>query len=381
VSKPLNYLAIFFFGIILTLPSVTTLIAFEFTTPLQENRTKVSLPSSLECVKNINLDVCHRYLNDWFNDNYAPRDLFIKLQTQIDYTLFSSSDKVHIGDDDWLFYRSTLDTQKITNERVTDDEFTELLTRFDNLSKALSAKNIRLAIIPIPLKDTVYPEHLPSSVPNLPLNSRYKKLQKWLAEHDTIINIDAHEFLSKTKEQQRVFHKTDFHWNDPTGFKFAEALTNKLWQNQEGSLENIWTDTLSIRTADLSGGQASFLPLLVPPSEAGLFVKMNWKPTKGVYEYSPAKPWEYIYDGTNEPRAKLGHTVVLSDSFYDAFIRSGFEKYFKSIHRTRTLSSDINTVIANMPLETEIVIIEFIEVYIARLAQNGFGDEPTHTTN
>ncbi len=89
-------------------------------------------------------------------------------------------------------------------------------------------------MLPIPLKDAIYTEHLPSSSPNLPGNSRYQQLRQWLAGHDSIITIDAYDHLNGRKKEAHAFHKTDFHWNDPAGFLYAEKLVNRLWQIQAG---------------------------------------------------------------------------------------------------------------------------------------------------
>ena len=139
-----------------------------------------------------------------------------------------------------MFFRSIMDVQKVVAERLPLPQFEKLLTDLDALDHYLQLRDIQLVVLPIPLKDAVYAEYLPSSSPNLPDNSRYQQLRQWLAGHGSIITIDAYDHLSGRKKEARAFHKTDFHWNDPAGFLYAEKLVNRLWQIQTDEMAPLW---------------------------------------------------------------------------------------------------------------------------------------------
>lgn len=357
-----NFITCLLFGLILITPVTLTLSGKELTKPLEENRTREKFPDLTTC-ELFSVDECHKKLDTWFNDNYGPRDLFIKLKTQIDYSVFSTSDKVHIGEDNWLFYRSTMDVEKVASERIPQTDFDRLLAEFDALNQYLSTKNIQLIVLPIPLKDVIYPEYLPGSSPNLPHNSRYQQLRDWLAGHDSILTIDAYDHLVNRKNEARAFHKTDFHWNDPSGFLYAERLVNTLWSLQSGEATVLWDKDLSIKEESYSGGQANFLPLLAAPREQGLFLDVNWQRTKGKHIYNTEKAlWDYTYDGTGEERGRLDGAVIMGDSFFDALHRSGIDKYFSTVHRTKVNPEAFDQVYTNIPDGTRYFIFEFIEV-------------------
>jgi hypothetical protein len=359
------------FGLILLTPMALTLSGKGLTKPLEENRQRQLFPSLSSCDIG-QLDECHKKIDGWFNDHYQPRDLLIKLKTQINYSVFSISDKVHIGSDNWLYYRSVLDVEKIGAQRVSDESFERLLTEFDALDQYLKSKNIQLVVLPIPLKDTIYPEHVPRSSPRLPEITRYHLLRQWLARHKSILTIDAYAFLMARKKDVRVFHKTDFHWNDPAGFLFAEKLVNKLWQHQSGQSTPLWDETLSIEEKLYSGGQANFLPLLSAPTEQGLFVDVNWVPSKGTYQYQPPDDvWIYTYDGSADSRGRLDGTVVMGDSFFDAMHRSGIDNYFSSVHRAKGDADKLVGIYASIPEGTRYLIYEFIEVSLYGLPGHG----------
>jgi hypothetical protein len=366
----LNSFTCLLFGLILIAPVTLTVMDTELTAPLEENRLREDFPDMVAC-NVLRFDRCFKRIDSWFNDNYGPRDLLIKLKTQIDYSVFSTSDKVHIGSNDWLFYRSTMDTQKVMAERLPQAEFDNFLAEIDALDRYLQSRNILLVVLPIPLKDVIYHEHLPSSAPNLPGNSRYQQLRQWLAEHESIITVDAYDHLSGRKEAARAFHKTDFHWNDPAGFLYAEKLVNKLWQVQSGQSGVLWDRQLSIVERPYSGGQANFLPLLRAPSERGLFLDVTWEPPKGAYTYNgPDGFWNYIYDGTDDERGQLGRVVVMGDSFFDALHRSGIDSYFSSVHRSGVQPAEFSRIYTEIPEGTRFFIFEFIETGILHYSLN-----------
>jgi hypothetical protein len=364
LNPRINILFCILFGLVLIMPIGLTLFGIPLTKALEENRIRQPFPSWASC-EVLHMDECHKKIDGWFNDNYQPRDLLIKLKTQIDYSVFSTSDKVHIGPDNWLFYRSVMDSEKITPERVPQVEFEALLAEFDDLDQYLRSRGIQLIVLPMPLKNVIYPEYVPRSSPNLPEDSRYQQLRRWLSGHESILTVDAYEFLLSRKNDARAYHKTDFHWNDPAGFLFTEKLVNMLWQYQSGESTPLWGETLTIEEKSFSGGQANFLPLLSPPQEQGLFLNVTWERSKGIYDYDPpGDVWRYVYDGSLDSRGVLNGVVVMVDSYFNAMSRSGFDSYFSSVHRTKAEAEKLGEIYANIPEGTRYLVFEFIEVSI-----------------
>jgi len=359
------------FGLILIAPVALTLTNTELAKPLEENRLREKFPRLNDC-DITRFDVCFKRLDGWFNDNYRPRDLLTRLKTQIDYSVFSTSDKVHIGSDNWLYYRSTMDVEKVAAERLSQRQFDGFLADIDMLDRYLQGRGIQLIVLPIPLKDVIYPEYLPSSVPDLPKNSRYQQLRHWLASRDSIVTIDAFGFLNARKQVARAFHKTDFHWNDPAGFLYARELVNRLWFIQSGEPDALWNQALTTEERTYSGGQANFLPLLRTPTEQGLFLEVTWEPPQGQYVFNPADEfWSYTYDGANDTRGRLGGVVVMGDSFFDAMHRSGIDSYFSTVHRAGVPPDRFGEVYARIPDGTRYVVFEFIESSIFNYAYHG----------
>ncbi len=375
----LNIITCCLFSLILIAPVALTMTDTELTKPLEENRLREEFPGMENCEPR-QFEDCIKKIDTWFNDNYRPRDLFTKLKTQIDYSAFSTSDKVHIGSDEWLFYRSTMDAQKVVSERLPQPVFDELLADLDALGRYLQLRDIQLIVLPIPLKDVIYPEKLPSSSPNLPENSRYQQLRQWLAGHDSIITIDAYDHLIDRKNEAHAFYKTDFHWNDPAGFLFAEKLVNKLWEIQSGESTALWDQQLAMEERVWSGGQANFLPLLATPEEQGLFLDVTWERSKGIHSYNDATGfWDYTYDGTVDERGRLDGVVVMGDSFFDALHRSGIDSYFSSVHRSSVQPGNFPEIYSKIPDGTRYFIFEFIETSLFNYSTLGLAVPDTES--
>lgn len=359
------------FGLILFAPLTLTLTDTKLARPLEENRLREPFPRLTDCDVT-HFDVCFKQVDTWFNDNYRPRDLLTRLKTQIDYSVFSTSDKVHIGSDHWLYYRSTMDVEKVAAERMSQQQIDRFLAEIAELGSYLQGRGIQLVVLPFPLKDVIYAEHLPSSVPRLPANSRYQEIRHWLESSDSIVTVDAFDFFNDRKKVARVFHKTDFHWNDPAGFVLAKDLVNKLWKLQTGGPAELWDQTLTIEERTYSGGQANFLPLLRTPTEQGLFLDVTWEPPSGHYDFNPTnKFWSYTYDGSTDPRGRLGGVVVMGDSFFDAMHRSGIDSYFSAVYRANVPPDRFGEVYANIPDGTRFFILEFIESSIFNYVFHG----------
>jgi len=128
------------------------------------------------------------------------------------------------------------------------------------LATDLSARGVKLVIIVAPMKDVYYSVHLPNTAKKLPDPRQVELLQDRFRAMKEIIFIDSEAILKETAKQRTVFHKTDFHWNDPAAFEVARTLVNEI-----GKFENlpspVWEHKLEIEEQPLSGGEASFMPI------------------------------------------------------------------------------------------------------------------------
>ena len=346
-----------FLSVLIWLPIAQMVVGFHLPNTVDENR-KLALPPFFHSLQTLDQFAAEGV--KWFNDNYGFRDLLIRTKTQIDYSIFGISTKVYIGKEGWLFYRSVMDVQKPLIDRLLLKESDAVINGTRKLAKTLDSKGIKLVILMTPMKDVYYSSYLPYGIKSLPSPRQVELLEARFRSMDEIIFIDSSLILKELSRHRNVFHKTDFHWNDPAAFEVAKILVDDL-AKQEGKAMPFWTHKLEIVERKLTGGEASFMPIFLSPSENGLFVKQNWiQPPFKLFENS--KPFVYIYEAQGDIKNDLQPITVLGDSFFDGMIRSGMWDYFKKVYRANWNSTDLNEILRNLPKDTKYLLLEFTEV-------------------
>lgn len=305
----------------------------------------------------------HQYTGDtvkWFNDHFGFRDFLIRSKTQIDYSLFGMSTRVYVGSDGWLFYRSVMDVRKPQVELILRKDADAVIDGTRQLATALAARGVKLVIMVAPMKDVYYSAHLPSTAKQLPDSRQVDLLQDRFRAMKEIIFIDSAAILKETAKKRNVFHKTDFHWNDPAAFEVARSLVNEIGKS-EGKTNPVWMHKLEIEEKSNSGGEASFMPIFFPPKENALFVKPNW--VQASYNYLEKKPpFEWIYDIKEPTGHELPPIVILGDSFFDGMLRSGVWIYFKKVYRANWNNTNLKEIVGNLPADTRYLFLEFVEI-------------------
>lgn len=305
----------------------------------------------------------HQYTGEavkWFNDHFGFRDFLIRSKTQIDYSVFGMSSRVHVGSDGWLFYRSVMDVEKPRVELILRKDADAVIEGTRQLAAALASRGVKLVIMVAPMKDVYYSAHLPNTAKQLPHPSQVDLLQDRFRAMKDIIFIDSAAILKETAKKRTVFHKTDFHWNDPAAFEVARSLVNEIGKS-EGKANPVWAHQLEIEERPSSGGEASFMPIFFPPTEKALFVKPNW--IQPLYNQVEKKfPFEWVYDIKEPTGNELPPITVLGDSFFDGMMRSGMGIYFKKIYRANWNNTNLKEIMSNLPSDSRYLFLEFIEV-------------------
>ncbi len=330
--------------------------------PLIENRVLAAWPK--------NVDVSHgfvRGVSDWFNDNFGLRALLIRIKTQIDYSLFKTSDRVHIGHGGWMFYRSVLDVERPNVENYLAANSDAVRAGVVALSEAFQRHGIQTIFVINEMADRFYPETVPGSALPAKENPRIQQFGRSIANVDSLSVVDATSILLDASKTRQVFHKTDFHWNDTGAFEVAQKIV-ALASSAEGQPASVWKHPLVISTQRFSGGIATFMPLLRSPQEDMLMVKPTW-PTppdfrqdnaRGIFEFSTHFP--------KTGPSLLKPLTILGDSFTDGFTRSGIYLYFSDMYRVSwNQVPKLSLFASELPLETRHVVIQMVEVQYGAL--------------
>jgi hypothetical protein len=364
-QRPVQAVTVTLFGLFLALPFAQNHYHLVHYRRLDENRVFTPWP------KMNSRELCEsggkaatKY-ESYFDNRYGFRDLLVQLKHQQDYWLFKRSDEVVIGRQGWMEYRNVIDREEVNQERCPDALMNQFCNDTRRFADYLQTRGIRLVVVTCPMKNTVYPEYFQTAVPSRSSTTVYDRYSDFLRTVPNLTYIDARPILTKVKGSRPVFHKTDFHWNDPAAFEVARVIVNSI-----GELEHleqpVWRHPLEIEEKEMRrGGLNLSLALLVPPPEKSLFVRPNWT-AQGSYSFPPGgRPFEQVYKAApTSKQARLPSTLMIGNSFCDGFFRSGCEIYFKEIARVRTHPDMWPDVLANIPPGCRYVVLEMIEVQI-----------------
>jgi len=206
-----------------------------------------------------------------------------------------------------------MDVEKPMIEARLKSDSNQIISGTRQLANELASHGIKLVIMIPPMKDVYYSEHLPNSAKQVPDPRQVELLSNRLRAMNEIIFIDSESILKETAKRRLVFHKTDFHWNDPAAFEVAKSFVNDIGK-YEGKKYPVWQHQLEIENKYFSGGEASFMPIFYPPKERGLFVKQNWINPEFKYEANIGV-FEWVYE-IKEPVGNELPPIVVVGIFF-----------------------------------------------------------------
>jgi hypothetical protein len=294
----------------------------------------------------------------WFQDHYGFRDFLIRLKTQWDFSLFGVSDKVYVGKDGWLFYRSVIDVEKPREAAMTDADLDAVTGQFAKLRDLLAARHVRLVVLTNQLKDKFYGRYLPERVRPQEEHQRFDDFRARLHVLPGILYVDSTEILTPLMARRPVFHKTDFHWNDPAAEAVAEVVINRIAAT-EGFRAPAWAYPLKIKSEKISGGEATFMPLFSPPSEQALFIDGSYP--KAPWIPDPPPPFDEAVAGQGTG-GRLPVIVWYGDSFSDGLVRAGLADHFRRFWHAKRGKVELGRVLAALPSDCRYFAFQFIEV-------------------
>lgn len=322
-----------------------------------ENRLRAARPDGMLGIFNSESGFAYKY-ESFFNDNYGLRDFFIKLKNQLDMWLFKTSDEVLIGKDGWLFYRKLYE-RDMRRLESSAHLMPTIVQRLVHLDAMLKQRGVKLVIVPCPAKTTLYRERVPSTYPVAPDQTAFQQYRQLLRNHPEISVVDAQGILERLKPRMRVFHKTDFHWTDPAGAVVWKELYKILAISAGRPLIDLPRVSIA-KQPGATGGEVDYLAVFFPPNETALNLKNPLASPEGKLESNENRSNEWIYAATNPEDPKLlPPTVLVGDSFADAFLRAGFTAAFTKL--SKVSSHDFATSALNLPEGTQFLILEHIE--------------------
>lgn len=157
-------------------------------------------------------------LENWFEDNLGFRDSFLNISSFINYNIFhrSTSEKVELGKDGWLYYTWDNNLKLASDEYPDFDE--ECLKQYCDAQIAtqrrLAEQGIEYVLVLPPSKASIYPEYIDSGDYSV-RKTAADLFADYMEEHSDVKVVRLKDTLleEKLKTDELLYFKTDTHWN------------------------------------------------------------------------------------------------------------------------------------------------------------------------
>lgn len=221
-----------------------------------ENRTLASKP---EFIISNYASFPNEYEN-YYNDNVPFRNQLVRFNNSIDYFIFkqSSSERVDIGKDGWLFYCDRGDGNPVEQSlgywTFTNDQLEIIADNLMSTKRVLEMQDIEFILFIAPNKETIYWDMLPDYYKIKNCYTSTDQLVNYLSENTDIRVVYPKHDLQEFREQNAdilLYHKLDTHWNYAGGYIGARSLAKELMIEMP-PLDELVLEPIASSTGDLA---------------------------------------------------------------------------------------------------------------------------------
>jgi hypothetical protein len=170
----------------------------------------------------------------FLRDRFGFRKTLIRWHSLMLYTVFraSSSPKVVLGRDDWLYYNGDVqDGRPIADYRGTEPlspaQVEWLRWMVQDQHEWLQDRGIRYLFAIVPSKEQIHPERLPPAITRVGAKTPREQVLDHLAGRGLPV-LDLAPVLLDAKAAAPVFYKTDTHWNSLGCLAANQAILDAL---------------------------------------------------------------------------------------------------------------------------------------------------------
>lgn len=237
----------------------------------------------------------------------------------------TANEKVVIGKNDWLFLRSEGALDAHRRLRPFPAQLLDVLVAtLDSQQRWLAARGIPYLLVLVPAKHSVYSEQLPDWAAPVRARSRTDELAAALAERTQVELLDLRETLLEAKRDERIYHRTDTHWNSIGAYHGYRAVLERI--GPALGLEALPRSAFRLRTAPgFSGDLARMLGLRGVMHEDKLLLELRGADRavigatdRPAFAHDPRYLESFATRGVPPGDADAPRALILRDSFGDA---------------------------------------------------------------
>lgn len=219
----------------------------------RENRTLAQWKPLIQENNTINFEFGKDF-NDWFDDRFNLRELFLKIH-DLKFILSRNlmTENIMKGPDDWLFlsWKASIDSYA-NNIMFTDEELASIDNYLGSIDKYCKTHNKKFYFIIAPDKSRIYPEYFPKSIIRVSDNSRSEQLIDYIGKHSKVNVVYPKNKLISQKGNNFLYWKDDTHWNLLGAYYGYSELMNIIKKDYKNiSIYKIKEYTTEQHTGDL----------------------------------------------------------------------------------------------------------------------------------
>ena len=274
----------------------------------------------------------------YFQDNFGLRAFLIRGHALLDAEVLrvSPSTTALWGRDGWLFYADDGGAQDIiADTRLSERELEVWRKTLVDNRDWLRARGIEYVFTLAPDKHVLYPEYLPRGIHRMGRERMLEQLAAYLRAHTDLVVVDLETPLREAKAHERVYDRTDSHWNRRGAYVGYRAIMGAVAARVPG-VEPPWPPNDFQPTRELTAGKdlAVMLGLsdVIHEEDLGL-EPLRPRRARVVEPSHPSPTGDEGYLVTEIEGSTLPRAVVFRDSFTSRMIPFLSEHFSRTVYR------------------------------------------------
>ncbi len=295
-------------------------------------------------------------LGDYFSTHYAFRPQIISADAEIQSNVFGTSNlnSVIVGENNWLYYSSTLNDY-LGKNLMSQRAIFNTMNNLEITQEYLNQNNIEFLFTVAPNKNTLYPENMPYYYSVKESDDSNLKNFTSLLEDSKLNYCDLLTPLENSDEV--LYLEQDSHWNN----KGALLAYNQILDSLDKEHDN-YDDAQATRTKNFYGDLGKMIYPSTQQPEYNYEYDIN-----RTYSYvTPTKSVEEAIISTQNDKAS-GRLYMYRDSFGNALLPY-FANAYNSAYFTKTFP--VNLALEVGVQQSDTVIFEIAERNLVWFAQS-----------
>jgi hypothetical protein len=329
----MNRLLILTFIVIISLPLAANLAGMDGADPGAENRELAAFPRLDGSMATLGAMPGRFVL--WFDDHFGLRSTLVRWYGEL--RLFglgvSPTSTVIKGGDGWFFYGEDGSLDDYAHvDPMTPDALENWRAATTRAHDWLRARGVAYVFLIAPDKYVIYPEQMPPTIRQVSPASRTAQLSDTLRH--TGFTVDVRPPLMQAKAGERIYHRTDTHWNDRGALVAYQTIIDAV-RRQVPAVPPAWSrDDFEPVTREVEGMDlASMMGLTRVLREVDLALVPKHPRRARVVEPADAEPM--AEEGrlvTEIPGSPLPRAVVFRDSFVSRLVPFLSEHFSRAVY-------------------------------------------------